>query len=133
MRPDPIEIEPDAWCEWCGDSLPEKEERHPRQRFCSLRCRADAGNAAKREEWAATLADLDCPHCGTRFKQGRACQVYCTPRCAANARYRQRTGRPVAIEARDCPHCGKGFTPRTLAQTYCSYPCRWKAHAARKG
>lgn len=132
MQPEPIHIEPDAWCEWCGDPLPEIEERHPRRRFCSRRCKDDNHNAMKREEWAATLADLDCPHCGTRFRQRRACQVYCNPKCAANARYRQRTGRPVAIQDRACPGCGTRFTPRNLAHKFCTTPCRVKAHI-RKG
>lgn len=132
MQPEPIYIEPDAWCEWCGDPLPEIEERHPAQRFCSRRCKDDNSNARKREEWAALLADLDCPHCGTRFKQNRADQIYCTAKCGANAAYRRKTGRPVARQDRDCPGCGTGFTPRNLAHKFCTTPCRVKAHI-RKG
>jgi predicted nucleic acid-binding Zn ribbon protein len=128
---EPVEIEPDAWCEWCGDSLPEPEERPARQKYCSRHCKEEARKDRARQEWAATLADLDCPHCGTRFRQNRACQVYCTPKCAANARYRQRTGRPVAIAARACIECGTSFTPRNLAQAYCGIRCKFKAGNAR--
>ena len=133
MDVDPIEIEPDAWCDWCGDPLPEPEERHPRRKYCSRQCKDESRNAAAREAWAAALVEKDCPHCGTRFKQTRTCKVYCTPKCAANARYRRRTGRPEAITDRACLHCGGTFTPANLAQTYCNVRCMKLAHLARKG
>jgi hypothetical protein len=131
--PKPIQIEPDAWCAWCGETLPEEAERHPRRRYCSRQCKDEAANARAREEWAATLKTLDCPHCGTTFKQGRACQVYCSIRCQDNARYRRRTRRPVAVGTRHCVGCNVEFTPRNLAQTYCTTPCRVRAWNRAKG
>lgn len=129
----PLEIEPDAWCAWCGDPLPEPEERHTRRIFCSRRCKDDAKNDQRREEWAALLETRPCQHCGTAFKQNRLNQIFCGQGCGAKAAYRRKTGRPEAREDRCCPYCGNTFTPRNLNQTYCSNPCRVRAGIKRKG
>lgn len=89
MRSDPIEIEPDAWCEWCGDPLPEPEERHARRRFCGRKCKDDYRNDLRAEAARALLIPKPCKWCSTVFKPTRAFQVYCRKQCnwdANNAR-----------------------------------------------
>lgn len=128
----PLEIEPDKWCVWCGDSLPEKEERPHNKIYCSRRCKDDAANDKARQEWAALLETKPCLHCHTPFKQTRRNQIFCGPNCSANAAYRRKTGRPVAIADKTCPYCQKMFTPGNLQQKYCSKPCSKLAHIKRK-
>ena len=129
--PDKIEVV-DAWCRWCGDPLPEKEDRHARRVYCSRRCKDDDRNAQRREAWLAALETRPCLHCRETFRQNRANQVYCSMRCGQNAAYRRRTGRPIAKTTKTCRHCGETFDPNTLAQVYCGDPCRIRAHLERK-
>lgn len=132
MRHEPIQIEPDAWCDWCGDPLPEIEERHPLRRFCSRECKDEHRNDLAKERRAAARAGLTCAHCGGTFTGNSTQQVFCGESCQQKARYRRKTGRPVARQDRDCPGCGTSFTPRNLGHKYCTTPCRVKAHI-RKG
>ena len=93
-KPEPVEIEPDAWCAWCGDPLPEPEERHHRRRFCCVQCReADKYDRYQRQPRKARLVPKPCAWCGTEFKPTRPYQKYCQLQCtwdAGNARARKR-------------------------------------------
>ena len=84
--PEPIQIEPDAWCAWCGDPLPEKEERHWRRRFCCQSCKAAHKYDRAKEARRAALPVKSCEWCGTTFKAKRAFQIYCKTQCRWDAK-----------------------------------------------
>jgi len=77
-RLDPIEIEPDAWCGWCGDPLPEPAERVHNKTYCSVECR----DAAKADRRKCERVHILCPECGTRFLRTSRVRVFCCHRCA---------------------------------------------------
>jgi|AntRauTorckE5430_2_1112549.scaffolds.fasta_scaffold45061_1 predicted nucleic acid-binding Zn ribbon protein len=85
-QPDPIEIEPDAWCGWCGDPLPEPEERVHNKRYCSVRCKQWHASDKKRSPriW------LSCPICGTRFYRENRKRQCCSHKCASLAWHRRK-------------------------------------------
>lgn len=94
MRHEPIYIEPDAWCEWCGDPLPEPEERYPHQKFCCYQCQwANSYDRLIRQPRKARIVPKACAFCGQSFMPVRVSQTYCRDKCRAeayNARRRER-------------------------------------------
>lgn len=93
MQPEPIHIEPDAWCKWCGDPLPEFEERHWKREFCKRGCKDAYRNDQGRERRAAARAGKTCAHCGGTFDGNRPDHVYCSQKCYGRARYRRELSR----------------------------------------
>lgn len=128
-KADPVQIEPDAWCEWCGDPLPEKEERRPDKRFCSRKC----GGAFRADLLRQARLDLRperaCDHCGTTFKAKGPANRFCSMSCQGKARYRRETGR-AEDAGKSCARCG---TAIPLLQTYCGPICRALMMRARGG
>lgn len=129
---DPIEIEPDAWCEWCGDPLPETEDRHHSRRYCSVKCRSAAAYDPIRQARAAMRPERACGHCGTTFKAKGPAHRYCGISCQFKARYRRETGRPEGpFPAKACIQCGAEFTPANPGHKYCTPACKVLALRAR--
>lgn len=81
-NPDPVEIEPDAWCGWCGDPLPEPEERHHGRRYCSPRCKQSMHNDRTREAKKAARPMRACLWCGAAFPAWPLQKFTCTPKCS---------------------------------------------------
>ncbi len=125
---DPIVIEPDAWCEWCGNPLPEREDRMWNQRFCSPACgtanRLDLMRVARLE----LREDRTCRHCGTAFKAKGPANWFCSVSCQCKARYRRKTGRAETAGAA-CKHCG---TEIPLGGHYCGATCNVLALRERR-
>ena len=72
--PDAVEIEPDAWCAWCGADLPEPVDRTYHQRFCSKACNDDFHNDVQRER-------RSCRQCGAEFVAMPRNKVFCSRTC----------------------------------------------------
>ena len=81
MRLDPIQIEPDAWCAWCGNALPEPEERHHALRFCCLQCKIEYHRDLLSERRYNERETRICPWCGTEFKAWPRHKHTCNPKC----------------------------------------------------
>lgn len=79
---DPVEVEPDAWCAWCGDPLPEPEERHHGRRYCCQRCRWAMDNDKVRQAKLAARPMRACLSCGTEFRAWPSHKRCCTPKCS---------------------------------------------------
>ena len=118
--PEPIQIEPDAWCEWCGDPLPEPEERRRDKRFCCRDCKAAARNDDLRQARLALRPERACGHCKTTFKAKGPANRFCSVSCQQKARYRRKTGR-AETAGKSCAQCGAEIP---LKQTYCGPVCR---------
>lgn len=125
---DPIIIEPDAWCEWCGNPLPEREERKWNQRFCCAAC----GEANRLDLMRVARLDLredrNCRHCETAFKAKGPAHWFCSISCQGKARYRRKTGR-AETAGTNCEYCGTGIA---LGQHYCSATCKVLAFRGRQ-
>lgn len=80
-KPEPIEIEPDAWCAWCGDPLPEPEERHHHLRYCSAVCRRRMAYDLIRERRMAARKPQPCRWCGTLFMPRTEKVHTCSRKC----------------------------------------------------
>ena len=118
-RLDPIEIEPDAWCGWCGDPLPEPEERIHNKAFCSVACRKEHTADLRKNP----VRRLNCPHCGTAFKTTDPRKRFCTHRCARLDYKRRTRPKPPVPEPRTCPECGTTFQPKTDKRVFCCHTC----------
>lgn len=116
---DPLIIEPDAWCEWCGEALPEREERRWNQRFCCRKCGEENKAQLMKEARLALREDRTCRHCGTGFKAKGPANWYCSVSCQVKARYRRKTGRAEDAKA-SCKKCG---TEIPLGSHYCGPTC----------
>lgn len=136
-KPKPLEIEPDAWCAFCGDPLPEPEERHPLQRYCGRWC--------SRARWYLDHGPdpvperrVECAFCGAEFWTHRTTARFCSKVCHRKHRWqttpdtRDRTKPPP--DPRPCIECGQTFQPRRKDKLYCSKRCgnrrrnrRWMA------
>lgn len=83
----PLTIEPDAWCAWCGDPLPEREERLPWMKYCSAKCgnqyRYDLNDRPKHKH-----PPRPCAYCGTVFTPKFDRGTYCSRPCQWTARNR---------------------------------------------
>jgi predicted nucleic acid-binding Zn ribbon protein len=119
-RPGPVTIEPDAWCEWCGEALPEKEERHPRMRFCGRACQQAARVDDLKQARLALRPERACGHCGTVFRAKGPAHRFCSDSCGQRAKYRRRTERSEDAGAA-CVQCGVAVP---LGFRYCSATCR---------
>ena len=84
---DPIIIEPDAWCAWCGDPLPEIEERKPWMKYCSAKCCTDYGNDLRKRP---KPKPRPCGWCGTVYTPKLDRGTYCTKACGWAAGNAQR-------------------------------------------
>ena len=136
-RPDPVEIEPDAWCAWCGDPLPEPEERDPRQIYCSRQCNSAMAYDLRKPP-PAEPRRVTCAWCGTEFDTHRPGARFCSKTCHRKHLWRttpdtrDRTKPPPP--PRPCIECGETFQPRRKDKLYCSRSCgnkhrnrRWRA------
>ena len=95
LRDQPIFIEPDAWCAWCGESLPEPEERHHGRVYCSKRCKWAFAADRKREATIAARPMRNCVWCGTAFRAFPSHKLTCSRACNIalfNWRRMQRNG-----------------------------------------
>jgi predicted nucleic acid-binding Zn ribbon protein len=117
---EPVEIAPDAWCDWCGDPLPEKEERRADMRFCGRACKAAMRNDMLREARETLRPERACDHCGTTFKARGPAHRFCCESCAQKAKYRRRTGRAEDAGGA-CVQCGAAVP---LGYRYCGPICR---------
>ena len=61
-----------------------------------------------------------CKKCGKNFETKEICQIYCSRKCAAEAR------RANNIKNRKCYACGKDFKTAFLGEKFCSEKCRIK-------
>lgn len=132
QKPEPLEIEPDAWCAFCGDPLPEKEERDPRQIYCGKWCSDQAHKARTYTE--APKRRGECAECGAEFWTYWSYHRFCSQRC--NQRdYRRRVPRPSRAVIRDpktCIECGQQFIPKRKDAIYCGWRCRNRANGRRR-
>lgn len=106
-RLDPIQIEPDRWCLWCGESLPEPAERDHRQRYCCPECRTaaklDRRNEARRA--ARVREPRTCRQCGATFIPKRRDALVCSLGCNwawQNARQAERRKMGRAAPGASC-------------------------------
>ncbi len=128
----PLEIAPDAWCAFCGDPLPEKENRDPRQMYCSKWCCDQAHKARTYTE--APMRRGACAECGAGFWTYWSYHRFCSARCYQRG-YRRRWQRPsrkVAHDPRTCPECEQAFIPRREDAIYCGMTCRNKVAGRRR-
>jgi hypothetical protein len=129
--PRPLEIDPDAWCAFCGDPLPEVEERDPRQKYCCKWCCDQAYEARTYTE--APLRQGACAECGAEFWTYWAAHRFCSQKCYQRD-YRRHFPQPycpVSYDPRPCIECGQAFTPKRKDTIYCGKSCRNKV-AGRK-
>jgi len=128
----PLEIEPDAWCAFCGTPLPEKEDRDPRQKYCSKWC---CNQAHKLRTYnPPPMRRGECAECGAEFWTYWSYHRFCSQRCYQRD-YRRRFPRPsraVVQESRPCAECGQDFTPRRRDAKFCSVSCRNRANGRRR-
>lgn len=123
-RVDPVIIEPDAWCEWCG--VPEPEERHPRRRFCSRKCKAEAWYDEKqRQPLTERRAGLKCKVCDAPLKAAKPFKAYCSRKCER-----------IAVKARKatsraCDGCGTTIHEATRFCQACALKEAWKTRRHR--
>ena len=78
---DAVEVEPDAWCDWCGDPLPEPEERTYHQRFCCEACQKAYHNDLARERRWAERERRSCKQCGAVFVALPRTRLFCSRAC----------------------------------------------------
>lgn len=118
----PLEVEPDAWCPWCGDPLPEPEERHARKRFCNRQCQDAFFNDLTAERRRAARAGRSCAHCGGTIADSRpASAIYCGSECATR---RLVASRQKPKPPRSCAWCGAELSPFDVAgKRFCGRAC----------
>ena len=134
---DPIAIEPDAWCAWCGDPLPEPEERHHGRRYCCKRCKWAYENDVRSQARKAARPIRACLWCGTEFIAWPSHKFCCTPKCSERYHNRASKERFAARQAeRPCPVCGTLFKPKRAGQAVCGTGCSgayvWHLRRQRK-
>jgi hypothetical protein len=81
-----------------------------------LKCRALICETETNEKGAKERQSLNCKQCGSRFRQKRNDQVFCSSEC----RLEHWKAMPVA---KNCEQCGAPFTARKNA-IFCSPKCR---------
>jgi predicted nucleic acid-binding Zn ribbon protein len=122
--PEPVEIEPDAWFAWCGDPLPEPEERHHGRRYCSEPCKWAMEYDRLRETRQAARPMRACLWCRSSFRAWPSYKFTCTPKCSERYHNRRKRERNAAAQPeRPCPICGVPFRPSRAEQAVCGAGC----------
>lgn len=134
-RPDGIEIEPDAWCAFCGTPLPEAAERDPRQKYRGRWC---AREANRPEVPPVPKRRVACAECGEAFETHHPEARFCSPRCWRKDYHRRtKATRPSRAEPppepKTCEECGQTFQPIRRSRRFCSARCLRKARVRRIG
>lgn len=134
LRAEAVEVEPDAWCDWCGDALPEPEERTSRQRFCDRKCMQAYHNDVRRERRQARPS-RECRQCGAPFVATRSDRMVCSPKCGEKWQNAQRPPRPSPKRPRPvraCRHCGAEFVATRADKLHCTKLCATKTWRRRE-
>ena len=97
-------------CENCG----KKFTGRGNSKNCSRECTIEA----ERKSHGKKI----CPECGAEFDACSEYQVYCSGKCAAQAR---------PLKKKICVKCGKEFETNLAYQKYCSRKCAFAAYKAR--
>jgi predicted nucleic acid-binding Zn ribbon protein len=107
---DAVEVAADAWCAWCGEALPEPEERTWHQRFCCKACKDAHHNDLQKERRWAERERRSCRQCGAEFVAMPRNRLFCSARCS-NAWHngKKRMGR-AAPGVAPCDPAGAGKT-----------------------
>lgn len=130
-RAEPIEIEPDAWCDWCGNPLPEPEERHWRTKYCSRQCKdARDYDAVKNRKGIGQRVWRNCEWCGSRFVSSQPHAKCCSLKCTTSKGTAKKKKPP--LPARACEFCGTVIQAPRHDTKYCSKSCNAKAYRRRK-
>ena len=123
--PEHIEIEPDAWCAWCGETLAEEADRDPRQFYCNAKCRKAMWHDMHKGD-PLPKSPGTCQECGAEFLTHMPTRLFCSRRCRrlVNARAERARKPKRPLTPRPCAGCGQTFQTRRTDKLYCSEPCR---------
>jgi hypothetical protein len=128
----------DAWCAWCGDTLP--LERDPRRKFCdnNRECETAYHNDRRAQRSAAARSGKTCARCSKPFVAPKAHRIYCSRECAVKAcnevsLARKSHERAQARIGRTCRHCEAPISPeRKKGTIYCGDRCQQQAIYQRR-
>ena len=75
----------DAWCAWCGETLP--VDRDPRRKFCNNHraCETAYHNDKRARRLAEGRAGRTCKLCSKPFDRPKSHSIYCSRTCACRA------------------------------------------------
>lgn len=126
---------PGTICNWCQGEI---SNRGPQARYCSNRCRLDAGHHAQlvrrhRDQQSAGLPIpgqlIVCRHpkCQVSFIKKHS-QLYCSKECAVDANWRYRSpngfGDRCAVYFKPCHDCNTLITRKARGGMVLCEPCR---------
>lgn len=78
---DAVEVAADAWCAWCGEALPEPEDRTWHQRFCCKACQIAHYRDVQKERRRAAAERRSCKQCGAEFVALPRTRLFCSRAC----------------------------------------------------